>query len=60
MNSVLNPIKSAVLHPGIAFQGVREFRSGLGMSWEDDDTKTEAYDFGRELAHLATFRRFEA
>jgi hypothetical protein len=46
--------------------GMREFR--LGMTWADpartDDNDytelDEAYNQGRELAHLLTLRRFEA
>jgi hypothetical protein len=52
------PIKSALLHPVIAIQGAREFRSSIGMTW-DDDAKNEAYDFGRELAHRLTFRKWD-
>lgn len=45
-------------HPVCAFHGVREFRIGFTMAW-DDDAKSEAYDSGREVAHLATLRKFE-
>ena len=53
-----HPIKSAFLHPIIAVQGAREFRSSFGMSW-DDPAKSEAYDLGRELAHRLTFRKWD-
>jgi hypothetical protein len=53
-------IISALLHPAIAIQGFREFRSSFGMSWDDDSSKSNAYDSGRELAHVLTFRRYEA
>jgi len=38
--------------------GVAEFRLSLTASY-DDDGLMDAYDSGRELAHLLTLRRFE-
>lgn len=37
--------------------GVREFRSDFTTSY--DYPLIEWYDFGRELAHRVTFRRFD-
>ena len=42
----------------IALQGAREVRSGCGLTF-DDDRRGEAYDAGRELMHLITFRHFD-
>jgi hypothetical protein len=36
--------------------GMREFRSDVTTSWPG---KEEAYDWGREIAHRLTLRRFE-
>ncbi len=38
--------------------GIREFRCGVTTHF-DDASQLYAYDFGRELAHRMTFRRFE-
>lgn len=38
--------------------GVIEFRSSLTRHYESP-RKAEAYDLGRELAHLLTLRRYE-
>lgn len=38
--------------------GAREFRSDLGMTY-DDDTLTNAYDWGRETMHRITRRRYD-
>lgn len=47
----------AILHPRTALLGALEFRSGVGMTYED--ARDEAYDFGRDLAHRFTFRRWD-
>lgn len=38
--------------------GIREFRMSCTTGYDDDDLM-RAYDHGRDLAHRATFRRFE-
>ncbi|WP_175848537.1 hypothetical protein [Burkholderia multivorans] len=38
--------------------GIREFRMSCTTVYDDDDLM-RAYDHGRDLAHRATFRRFE-
>lgn len=38
--------------------GIREFRLDCTTSY-DDDRLMAAYDTGRELAHVLTFRRFD-
>lgn len=58
MTHIARCIASALRHPRISALGAREFRSGVGMTY-DDDTRSAAYDAGRELAHLATFRRYD-
>lgn len=37
--------------------GAIEFNGSVGRSY--DDSRHEAYDWGREIAHRVTFRRFE-
>lgn len=41
--------------------GAREFRSGLGMTYDDSpySRRSVAYDRGRDLAHRLTFRRWD-
>lgn len=39
-------------------KGVREFRSGVTTHYDDSDLVI-AYDWGREIAHRVTFRRFD-
>lgn len=41
----------------IVLLGIREFRTDWTTSVEPEDQ--EAYDFGRDLAHRLTFRRYE-
>lgn len=53
MNTLLN----AIAHPRVTLQGMWEFRSSLGMTY--GDSRDEAYDFGRELAHRATLRTWD-
>ncbi len=38
--------------------GVREFRTDFTTHFEDEGL-LEVYDLGREMAHRATFRRFD-
>lgn len=49
---------AAARHPRIALLGAREFRSGVGMTY-DQHSRNDAYDAGREVAHAATFRRYD-
>jgi hypothetical protein len=58
MNHIATCIKLAARHPRTALIGAREFRSGVGMTY-DAPTRSDAYDAGRELAHLATLRRWD-
>lgn len=58
MNHIIRCVKSAARHPRIALLGAQEFRSGVGMTY-DDDNRSSAYDAGRELAHIGTFRRWD-
>ena len=58
MNHVTTCIAAAARHPSTALLGAREFRSGVGMTY-DDHTRSDAYDAGRELAHIATARRWD-
>jgi hypothetical protein len=51
-------LRYAARHPTIALLGAREFRSGFGMTYEDA-ARSEAYDAGRELAHIATGRHYD-
>lgn len=39
--------------------GVREFRLSMTTAYPEDQDQADAYDWGRELAHRVTFRRFE-
>jgi hypothetical protein len=55
---IVRCVHSAARHPRIATLGATEFRSGVGMTY-DDQSRSDAYDAGRELAHIGTFRRFE-
>jgi hypothetical protein len=48
----------AARHPRTAALGAREFRSGVGTTY-DDPSRSDAYDAGRELAHIATARRWD-
>lgn len=41
------------------FWGLVQFRSSFTNHY-DDLVELEAYDFGRELAHVVTLRRFES
>lgn len=58
MKHIIHCAASAARHPRIAALGAREFRSGVGMTY-DDPSRSDSYDAGRELAHLATFRRWD-
>lgn len=58
MKHIANCLTAAARHPRIAALGGREFRSGFGMTY-DDHTRSNAYDAGRELAHLLTLRRWD-
>jgi hypothetical protein len=42
-------------------RGFVEFRSSLGMTYDDDpySPRSVAYDRGRDLAHRLTLRRFD-
>lgn len=40
------------------FNGVREFRLSMTTHY-DNDRLVLAYDWGREIAHLVTLRRYE-
>lgn len=61
MRHLLLCVLGALRHPRIATLGVREFRSDVGMTYDDDtdSPRSRAYDSGRELAHVATLRRFD-
>jgi len=59
MSHLVYCLQAAVRHPGAALLGVREFKSGVGMTY-GDWSKSEAYDAGRELAHMLTLRHWEA
>ena len=52
-----HPLMAALKHPREAFLGFREFRSGVGMTYED--ARDDAYDLGRDLAHRLTLRRWD-
>lgn len=58
MKRIIRCVASAARHPVISALGMREFRSGVGMTY-NDASKTNAYDSGRELAHLVTRRRWD-
>lgn len=58
MKHIIRCAASAVRHPMTALLGAREFRGGVGMSY-DNYARSEAYDAGRELAHVVTFRRWD-
>jgi hypothetical protein len=62
MIHLLRCLTSAARHLGIAARGAREFRSAFGMTYDDNSwsARSEAYDAGRELAHIATRRRYDA
>jgi hypothetical protein len=47
----------ALEHPAVFALGFKEFRSGCGMTY--GDARDEAYDFGRDLAHHLTLRRWD-
>lgn len=55
---IMEALIYALRNPKITLLGAREFRSSLGMSY-DSHARCEAYDFGREMAHRVTMRRFE-
>lgn len=44
-------------HIAAFVNGVREFRSDFTTGY--DHSLIDSYDWGREIAHRATFRRFE-
>lgn len=50
-------ISTVIRHPKAVFKGALEFRSSLGMTY--GDSRDEAYDFGRELAHRLTLRAWD-
>lgn len=52
-------LASAVRHPTAAALGAREYRTDFTTSYDDPDL-LESYDAGRELAHIATRRRYDA
>ncbi len=58
MKHIIRCAASAARHPRVAALGAREFRSGVGMTY-GNHALTEAYDAGRELAHIATLRRWD-
>lgn len=45
-------------HLSAFLRGMREFRSDFTASY-DDTALQDAYDWGRELAHRVTLRRFD-
>jgi len=48
-------METSLLSAGIL--GFIEFKSGVGMTYGDE--RDDAYDFGRDLAHRLTFRRWD-
>lgn len=58
MSYLLALAATAARRPRTALRGAREYRSDLGMTY-DDPARDEAYDAGRELAHVATGRRYD-
>lgn len=58
MIHVVRCVAAAIRHPRIAALGAREFRSDWGMTYDAPD-RSDAYDAGRELAHIATLRRWD-
>jgi hypothetical protein len=51
-------LAAAVRRPKAFVQGVREFRSSFTTS-QQSELEYTAYDTGRELAHIATRRRYD-
>lgn len=58
MRHLIHILRHATRHPREAWLGAREFRLSLTTHIEDEDL-AEAYDSGREIAHLVTLRRCE-
>lgn len=58
LQHLLYVISNAVRAPRIAWLGAREFRLSSTPHFAHDDD-LEAYDSGRELAHILTFRHFD-
>ena len=58
MRHIATVLASAARHPRAAALGAREFRSGMGMTY-DNYVLSCAYDAGRELAHMLTRRRWD-
>ena len=58
MRHITKCLIAASRHPRLALKGVREFRSSLGLTFLTYD-QCNAYDAGRELAHIATFRKYD-
>lgn len=61
MRHLIRLIIAALRHPIIALRGLREFRDGSGLTFDDDPTspRSTAYDSGREIGHLVTRRRYD-
>ena len=57
----MKTLQYLALHPFIFFRGMYEFRSDFGMTYDDTSCspRSQAYDYGRDLAHRLTFRRFD-
>lgn len=58
MKHAIRCIRQALRHPGAAIRGAAEFRTDLTSHYDDPDV-LESYDSGRELAHIATARRYD-
>jgi hypothetical protein len=59
MRHVIQCLRYALRYPRLALMGAREFRGSVGMTYGIYEMQ-EAYDAGRELAHLVTGRRYES
>lgn len=62
MKRLLWLLGNVARYPMIGLLGVKEFKSSVGMTYDNDPTspRSGAYDSGRELAHMITGRRHEA
>ena len=53
--------RNVARHPRIAALGAREYTDSTGRTYDGDpdSPRSRAYDSGRELAHIATARRYD-
>ncbi len=52
-------MQTLIDHLAAFFAGIVEFRRSLTTAYPGRDDLNDAYEWGRELAHWVTFRKYE-